>query len=113
MSMQGRGISSSSMIWTVFSSMKRPPHSQAATMFWLSCVCGPADGPMGVPAAAAPVAEEVGVGVGRIGARRVEKRLVNPEDRIGRLVFLQDAFEQRAKRLGPQQVRHASLLYSV
>jgi len=36
------------MIWTVFSSMNRPPHSQAAMMFWLSCVCGPADGPMGV-----------------------------------------------------------------
>ena len=48
MSMHGRGITSSSMIWTVFSSMKWPPHSHAAMMFWLSCVCGPADGPMGV-----------------------------------------------------------------
>ena len=48
MSMQGRGISSVSMIWTVFSSMKRPPQSQAATMFWASWVWGPAPGPMGV-----------------------------------------------------------------
>ena len=48
MSMHGRGMTSSSMIWTVFSSMKRPPHSHAEMMFWLSWVCGPADGPTGV-----------------------------------------------------------------
>ena len=36
------------MIWTVFSSMKWPPQNQATMMFWLSCVSGPADGPMGV-----------------------------------------------------------------
>ncbi len=63
MSMHGRGITSSSMIWTVFSSMKRPPQSHAEMMFWLSCVCGPADGPMGVRQAAC--AEEVRQGIGR------------------------------------------------
>ena len=49
MSMQGRGISSSSRIWTVFSSMNRAPVSQAEMMFWVSWVWGPAAGPTGVP----------------------------------------------------------------
>ena len=47
-SMHGRGISSSSMICTVFSSMNRPPESHADMMFLASCVCGPAAGPIGV-----------------------------------------------------------------
>ena len=49
MSMQGRGISSSSRTWTVLSSMNLPPQSQADTMFWVSWVWGPAAGPIGVP----------------------------------------------------------------
>ena len=48
MSMHGRGMTRSSFTCTVFSSMNRPPQSHEATMFWLSCVCGPAEGPMGV-----------------------------------------------------------------
>ena len=52
MSMQGLGMCRSSMIWTVFSSMNRPPHSQASTMFCASWVCGPAAGPNGVAARA-------------------------------------------------------------
>ena len=51
MSMQGRGISSVSMIWTVLSSMIRQPLSQARAMFWAICVCGPAAGPSGDEAA--------------------------------------------------------------
>src|SRR5450631_788250 len=50
MSMQGRGISSSSLICTVFNSITRPPASQDNTIFCASCVCGPAAGPNGVAA---------------------------------------------------------------
>lgn len=47
-SIQGFSSSRRSRIWTVFSSMKRPPVSQEVTIFCASCVCGPAAGPTGV-----------------------------------------------------------------
>src|SRR5579885_3024926 len=49
-SMQGRLITSSSRIWTVFSSIIREPPSQASATFCASWSCGPAAGPKGVPA---------------------------------------------------------------
>ena len=51
--MQGRSMSSSSRICTVFSSKVRAPASQASTMFWASWVWGPAAGPTGVATGAA------------------------------------------------------------
>src|SRR3989304_3846301 len=47
MSMQGRGISNSSRICTVFSSKVLAPPSQPRTMFCAIWVCGPAAGPIG------------------------------------------------------------------
>jgi hypothetical protein len=48
--MQGRGIVSRSLIWTVFSSRIRLPAIQARTMFWAIWSCGPAAGPTGFEA---------------------------------------------------------------
>src|SRR5687768_7910979 len=49
--MQGRGMVSRSLIWTVFSSRMRLPASQASRTFWAIWSSGPAAGPTGLEAA--------------------------------------------------------------